>query len=459
MPPQIALLIGFIFIIFVFLIERKHDGSISPALFCPMLWFLLAATRPLGVWLHIWGVPLPGTTDPTEGSIVDRWIYLSLGLVGIYTLSRRHLDWQSIWRENFWLIVFFVYTGLSILWSDYPYVSLKRLIMVLCSFIMVLVVLTEQEPLFALTTVLRKCALIYIPLSIILIRYFRHIGVQWDWSGAAVSWIGTATHKNSLGQAAVISTIIFIWCTSYKQKSTKGKMIDYAYIIMSLYILKGSDDAVSMTSLSMFAIGLFVFFWIKILKNRTHKIKNFAIISGGLIFVLLLTFVAHTLNPFSENSLLGLAITAMGRDITLTGRTGIWMDIFKTASESPLLGVGYGAFWIGDIANIPWSDNRTWTLGQAHNGYIDVYLQIGWIGIVLLFMVIVSTVPKIIRSFKFDFEYARLRMTFFLLILFVNITESTFLRGRHALWFLFLMVIVSIPHVVRKQNSGFVSGT
>lgn len=330
--------------------------------------------------------------------------------------------------------------------------------MALCPFIMVLVVLTEQKPLFALTTVFRKCALIYIPLSIILIRYFRHIGVQWGWSGAAVSWIGTATSKNTLGQAAVISAIIFIWSKIYKKKSTEGKMLDYAYIIMSLYLLKGSDDAVSMTSLSMFAIGLFVFLWIRKLKNSTYKIKNFAIISCGLIFVLLLTFVVHTLNPFSEDSLLGLAITTMGRDITLTGRTGIWMDIFKTASKSPLLGVGYGAFWIGEIANIPWSSNRTWTLGQAHNGYIDAYLQIGWIGIVLLFMVIVSSVSKIVRSFNFDFEYARLRMTFFLLVLFVNITESTFLRGRHAFWFLFLMVIVSTPHVVRKQNSGFLSG-
>ena len=88
----------------------------------------------------------------------------------------------------------------------------------------------------------------------------------------------------------------------------------------------------------------------------------------------------------------------------------------------------------------------TWTLGQAHNGYVDVYLQLGWIGVGLLFMVIVSTLQKIVRLFEFDFEYGRLRLTFFLMILFVNITESTFMRGGHALWFLFLLVTVSIPY-------------
>lgn len=462
MPPNLALFFAFLFVFFVFLIDRKHDGPISPTLFCPLLWFLVTSTRPLGVWLHIWGVPFGvpslGLTEPTEGGNIDRWFYSILGLIGIYILSRRRLDWRSICRENSWLIVLFVFMGLSIFWSDYPYVSLKRFMKTFFSLVMVLVILTEQKPLVAMTTILRRCALIYIPFSIVTIRFFRHIGLFWDWTGTAVSWVGTATSKNTLGQAAAISTIIFIWCKINKQKSTVGKLIDYVYIIMSLYLLKGSDDAVSMTSLSVFAVGLFVFLWVQHLKDRTPKIRNFASLSCGLIFLLLLTLVVHTLNPFSANSLLGTAVTAMGRDMTLTGRTEIWMDVFKTASMSSLFGVGYGGFWIGEKANISWSADRTWTLGQAHNGYIDVYLQLGWIGIVLLFIIIVSTVPKIVRSFEFDFEYARLRMTFFLLILFVNITESTFLRGGHALWFLFLMVIVSLPHV-KERNFGFASET
>jgi exopolysaccharide production protein ExoQ len=143
----------------------------------------------------------------------------------------------------------------------------------------------------------------------------------------------------------------------------------------------------------------------------------------------------------------------MGRDMTLTGRTEIWHDIFVVASQHPLLGVGYGAFWIGEMANIPWSHNMTWTLGQAHNGYIDIYLQLGWMGILLLIAIIVVSIPKLLRTFTIDFEYGKICSTLFLLILFVNITESTFLRGEHALWFLFLLVVLNVP--LKKKNHDF----
>ncbi len=155
---------------------------------------------------------------------------------------------------------------------------------------------------------------------------------------------------------------------------------------------------------------------------------------------------------------MGVIIRAIGRDMTLTGRTEIWTDVFRIASQSPLLGVGYGAFWIGRLANIPWNENMSWVLGQAHNGYVDTYLQLGWLGIGLLMMVILSSSRKTIQSFSLRFEYGELRMIFFLVILFVNITESTFLRGEHSMWFLFLLTVLSVPYsnerkVITKEGN------
>jgi O-antigen ligase len=318
---------------------------------------------------------------------------------------------------------------------------------------MALVVLTEPKPLEAIAAVVRRCAYFTIPLSIVFIRYFRDIGVSWDWEGSAVNWIGIATSKNTLGQVAVTSALYFIWERMRRQGKSQGRMIDFLYIVMSLYLLKGSDQAVSMTSLSVFAVGLFVFLRLRFLNLRPHAVKTFCLLSCAVILGVLLTVIWHTLDPFSENSFMGVIIRTIGRDMTLTGRTEIWADVFNVASRSPVLGVGYGAFWIGRLANIPWNENMTWVLGQGHNGYVDIYLQLGWVGVGLFTAVILSSIRKITRSFPIDFEYGRFRMTFFLVILFVNITESILLRGDHNMWFLFLLAALSVPYT-SEGNSG-----
>ena len=450
MPPKLVLFACVLFIVFVFWVERRRNAQVSSALFWPLLWYLVAASRPVGAWLLIWGVPLPGSVDPTEGSIVDRWFYSILGLIGILILARRRCNWAAILKENAWLLTLFGFMAMSILWSDYPLVSLRRDVKSLCAAVMVLVVLTEPKPLEAITAVLRRGAYFLIPLSIVTIRYFRDIGISWDWAGNAVFWQGVATAKNTLGQVAMTSALCFLG-ERIRRPSKEGRMIDFLYLLMSLYLLKGSDDAVSMTSLSVFAVGLFFFLRLQFLKLRPHRVKMFCLLSCVLIFGVLLTLIWHTLNPFSENSFMGVIIRTMGRDMTLTGRTEIWSDVFKVASRSPVIGVGYGAFWIGRLANIPWSENLTWALGQAHNGYVDTYLQLGWVGVGLLTAVILSSIRKIVRSFPIDFEYGRFRMTFFLVILFVNITESTFLRGDHNMWFLFLLAALSVPYANERS--------
>lgn len=446
MPPKLVLFACVLFIVFVFCAEGRRNAKVSWALFVPLLWYLVAASRPVGVWLAIWGIPLPGSADPTEGSIVDRWFYSILGLIGVYILSRRRCNWAAILRENVWLLMLFGFVALSILWSDYPLVSMKRIIKSFCAAVMALVVLTEPKPLEAIAAMLRRCAYFIIPLSIVAIRYFRDIGVSWDWAGDAVSWLGIATSKNTLGQVAVTSALCFIWERFRNRGRNEGRMIDWLYILMSLYLLKGSDDAVSMTSLSIFAVGLFVFLMLHFVKLHPDRVKPFFVLTGASIFGVLLTVILHTLNPFSEDSLMGVIIQTMGRDMTLTGRTEIWSDVFAVASRSPVIGVGYGAFWIGRLVNIPWSEKMTWALGQAHNGYVDIYLQLGWVGVCLLTFVILSSIRRIVRSFPIDFEYGRFQMTFFLAILFVNITESTFLRGEHSMWFLFLLAALSVPY-------------
>jgi len=166
-------------------------------------------------------------------------------------------------------------------------------------------------------------------------------------------------------------------------------------------------------------------------------------IFGGTTALITLVLV-HSVVMFSEDSVFGSLITAFGRDITLTDRTNIWHDVYGAVSN-PLLGVGFGGFWIGRLANIPWNATMTWVLGQGHSGYVDTYLQLGYVGAFLLAGLLFTALPRLVNTLADDFDFACFRITLFLTIIFVNITESTYLRGDHQLWFLFMLVMWIVP--------------
>src|ERR1039457_5724020 len=163
MPPKLAFLLGILFVAFVYrVVERRRAANVFPALFLPLLWYILVSSRSTGVWLSVLGVPLPSGGGDTEGSIVDRTVYFVLCLIGLCILSRRNIEWGPIFRENRWLIVLYLFMFLSVAWSDYPWVSFKRLVKSFTAVVMVHVVLTDGDPFTAIETILRRGAYLLI---------------------------------------------------------------------------------------------------------------------------------------------------------------------------------------------------------------------------------------------------------------------------------------------------------
>lgn len=446
MPPKLALLFGIIFIYFAYRSDKKRDVATTGALFWPWLWYMIVSSRMLGSWFLLWGIPIPGGSgDPTEGSAIDRNFFAGLTVIGFFILIRRRFSWAGFFRNNLFLVLFFAYMAASILWSDYNFVSFKRYIKVIGSIVMALVVLTDERPLEATFTVLRRCLYVHLPMSIICTRYFREIGIAYSYDGSGLSWNGIATSKNTLGQIAMIGVIYFLWEVRRNWPKVRWRNLHLLYLLMALYLLKGGGDSVSMTSVSVAALAVVIFLRIQALRDRPHKIKKFVYIVFGAIIALIALVLTHSVANFDAESIFGHIITTFGRDITLTDRTFIWQGVYEAASKNPIFGVGIGGFWIGQTANIAWGSWFTWTLGQAHSGYVDTYLQLGLVGLILLFGVFFATLPRLLGSLGENFDFACFRITILITTMFVNITESTYLRGDHQFWFVMMLVIWFVP--------------
>ena len=141
-------------------------------------------------------------------------------------------------------------------------------------------------------------------------------------------------------------------------------------------------------------------------------------------------------------------LNLLGRDATLTDRTEVWHDALELQPD-PIFGAGFESFWLGKRLDKLW-EKWWWQPNQAHNGYIETYLNLGWVGIVLLAGMIIGTFGKISRALLTNFEFARLRLGFLFVILAYNFTEATF-KGVHLVWTVFYLIAIDYPMVSRSR--------
>ena len=117
---------------------------------------------------------------------------------------------------------------------------------------------------------------------------------------------------------------------------------------------------------------------------------------------------------------------AVGRDPTLTDRTKIW-HLLLSLHTDPILGTGYESFWLGPRLVTIW--RRFGPINEAHNGYLEVYLNLGLIGLSLLIGFLIASYRTICRRLKPFSSLGSLALALWTILLLYNVSEAAF-KGR-----------------------------
>jgi O-antigen ligase len=90
----------------------------------------------------------------------------------------------------------------------------------------------------------------------------------------------------------------------------------------------------------------------------------------------------------------------LGKDSSLTGRTEIWEAVQSSIGRRAFLGYGYAAFWLPDTREVQyiWSEVG-WHTPTAHSGYLEIVLQFGVFGEILLSVLITFSIIRIVIGF------------------------------------------------------------
>lgn len=381
-----------------------------------------------------------GTYDPTQGNPVSQAIFLTLYVLTFCLVFARRRRLMRVLSRDKFLLLLVGLTLVSILWATAPEVTLRRSVALMGTtlfgvYLAVRYDLNEQLRLLAWA--LGIGALLSLLFALALPAY----GIMTDLT--ATGWRGVYGHKNTLGVLMALSALVFMHLTVSGRRYRWLCLAGFGFSV-GLLLLSNSK-----TSLVIFVTLLTLLPLYAALRWRyTLAVPVFivAVLVGGGVATLVL---GNTEVVFD----------ALGRDITLTGRTEIWSAVVHMIREHPWLGYGYGGFWLG------WDGPSAYILLTiyfdpltAHNGFLDLWLYLGLLGVMVFTLGFMLAFLRAIAWARAIRSVIGLwPLVYLTLVLLQNLTESVILTQNDIFWVLYVAVVLSMP-ARRAQAAGGTGG-
>jgi exopolysaccharide production protein ExoQ len=253
--------------------------------------------------------------------------------------------------------------------------------------------------------------------------------------GHSDAWKGVFSAKNYLGNIALFFLTVAV---SYRGRTSFLRSVRLPQIIFCLTAIAFSRAA---TAYMLTVIYVVYFAIVKTL----HRFRKQDYLVVCVLLLVLLSAVAMVIVA-TPNVLLSL----LGKDATFTGRTQIWVAALDSIAKRPLLGYGYQAFWLG----LEGESYRvilavSWLLAQAQNGFIDVTLEMGAAGLVIVLLVFGFAFRDAMVCLFRSRDHAQLLavewyLAIVLLTLLCNLSESFLFDPKHLGSMIFLIACVGL---------------
>jgi hypothetical protein len=199
-----------------------------------------------------------------------------------------------------------------------------------------------------------------------------------------------------------------------------GRLLLFA---MTLWLLDKADSSNAQVCLVLGTV--IIFFFSRSSMGKQGLIRNL----GWYTLLVVCTVLFVYLVP----GVLAALLESIGEDPTLTGRVELWTDLLAVPN-SELFGAGYQSFWLGSAIETIWA-KYYFKPNQAHNGYIDSYLNLGTVGLTLLFALLISAGARLRRRMLDKEPLAVLLFALLAFVVFYNWSEAMFSNLTPA-WFM-----------------------
>jgi len=377
--------------------------------------FFLISGGALLVYSKLWGV-----SDRSGGNLLFQVVSLSIygwAILKVFSLYK-HKGLVLIYRSKplFALILICV---ISISWSVEPLTSFRRAI-ALCltyGYCIYLVCRYELEELLYIS--LLVC--IYIAFFGVLAIAIPGWGIDNNNMTYSSAIRGLAGHKNDFGRYIALACLICFHCYMSGKFFSRRVISLLGGVFLILLILSESKTSLAV----VFGVVFFTWLWRIYVTGKFRETNKKMMSLPGRLFVFSIVIPIFIM---MLSYLLEYALGLLGKDLTFTGRTSIWLFALDVAEQQPWFGAGYRAFWTDALGTYTfWGTDIQ--IGNGHNGFIDVYLEMGCFGLFVFACFLFSFFKRCMLNPRLKFNYIPERIFvftfYFLFDLFNHRTNDT----------------------------------
>lgn len=353
----------------------------------------------------------------------------------IASLLLRH--GRSLWRaraQAAWPLLLGVWAVLSTLWSQDRLLTARRAFpfMLAAAFGVYLAGrLTRHHFLLLL-----RCSFAVLAMwSAVLAFGFPSIGLDAS-TGHGGDWQGVFTQKNACGRAMVFAVASVL---------ASGRLSPGRCLLLLLFLaelaLSGSRGAWLLGAVLVAALGT-----LAVGCRFDRQTRTALLVGSGLMACLVTTAGVAAFSAIAP---------LLGRDATLTGRTAIWHEVWISITHRPLLGYGFSAFWRG-------AQGASWdvvvalrfVLFHAHNGFLEICLELGASGLVLFALGFFRAGWLLWPELRAGrYVEAAWPMSTLLLVVVYDLDENTLLSFNGLFWVLYIAALTQVERMAADRRT------
>ena len=326
----------------------------------------------------------------------------------IIELVRLRVDLRKL---PFTVIGFLVLVALSTIWSDYRLATLAGIVLTVITtvFAVYLTSAFDQETfLRAFGTALRWIMGLSLVFEFVVAAFIRHpvlpfwvdysnlkkIPMAYYWSrdllfhGGQIQ--GIQGNSNLLALVALFALIVFAVQWVAKSASRAWLAVWSVIALGTLALTRSSTVLIALAAVIL--VGAFL-----LILRRTTGVRRGLVYGGGVVVAAAIAAVGI----FARAPILEF----LGKRGDLTGRAEIWDKVIHLANERPVVGWGWVSYWA------PWVEPfkhlvviKGVSYYQAHDAWIDIYLQLGIVGLIVFGLLVATT---LIRSWIIAIDAGR----------------------------------------------------
>jgi len=397
------------------------------------------------LWLFFLNVSVIKEFDqfPSLDSVNGRGWQIALSYVGLalsvlvvlYRKKNLQANLVNDWLRNRWLLIFLAFSAASLFWSVAQTVTLYEVILLICStFITSYIAVRFRFD--GVINILTLFAVIATLISLMIVFLIPEVGIMHR-AGHVGSWRGLFWHRNHTGSMMAFFNMIFLLRfladpVSVNIQSNRRKKVFFAifYLLTAMHVFGSLSATANILFFALNLFSIFVYFWMK----QRLRIKKWHYYAALFVFVAMIFIVGENLE---------FVFRLLNRDPSMTGRTIMWPDLINnTYLERPFIGHGFATIWMQESFRILIQHRWGWSYQPyfSDNGYIDILLNLGAVGLLIFFYGAAFVVKQVlVLLYQYNSRESFFMLAILVYVFIANISYSFLFEVDYFVWSLLVL--------------------